>query len=99
VVDASVWVSATDGREPYHAESAAWEVAAPDAYPNLAILNSPDGTLSEAMALRLIQVLTGLARMTEERQSEPTRPRKRRRPVKFTWKDPDTDLGIRGERT
>jgi uncharacterized protein len=88
-----------DRRQVKEILSHGWEVAAPDAYPNLAILNSPDGTLSESMAERMTQVLTGLARMTEERQSEPTRPRKRRRPVQFTWKDPDTGLGIRGERT
>lgn len=77
-----------------------WEVAGHDAYPDLAARNLAEGALTEELAERLIQALTGLAREAEEfaAQRKPAR-RKRRRPVEFTWQDPDTGLQVRGERT
>jgi uncharacterized protein len=71
-----------------------WEVAGPEAYPQLMVMNSPTGGISEPAAERVTQALDALARLAVERTTS-RKPGKRRRQVTFTWSDAETGLTVR----
>jgi len=71
-----------------------WEMAGPDAYPLLMVVNSPTAGISESTAERVIQALDCLARLgSEGAGTAGSRPRKRKKAIQ--WSDPVFGISVR----
>ena len=93
-----VFSSQTEIERPARKEIQAhgWEVAGPEAYPELMVINSPTAGISERLATRATQALAALAGLAAEGTGA-RRPGRRKRRTGVSWRDPETGLTVRRE--